>query len=118
MKCSALSLYFNPNNLSAQRLTAYLFLDDARWAEAIPLLERLRKRVGYNDSILNANLARAYSGVNRHEDAVLFNAAAAYRVDPANPMVTLVYAQILLKIRRATQGCGRIVRESRRVDAG
>ena len=89
-------LYFNPNNLSAQRLTAYLFLDDARWAEAIPLLERLRQRVGYNDSILNANLARAYSGVNRHEDAA-FNAAAAYRVDPANPMVTLVYAQVLLK---------------------
>ncbi len=92
-------LYLNPNNLSAQRLTAYLFLDQKRWAESIPLLERLRKRIGYNDSILSANLARAYSGVGRHDDAI-FNAKAGYRVDPANPMVTLIYAQTLQKAGR------------------
>jgi cellulose synthase operon protein C len=87
---------FNPNNLSAQRLMAYLMLDEARWADAIPLLEKLRGRVGYNDSILNANIARAYSGAGRHDDAI-FNAETAYRIDPANPMVTLVYAQVLMK---------------------
>jgi cellulose synthase operon protein C len=87
---------FNPNNLSAQRLVAYLLLDQSRWSEAIPLLEKLRTRTGYNDSILNANIARAYSGANRHDDAI-FNSEMAYRIDPANPMVTLVYAQVLLK---------------------
>ncbi len=86
----------NPNNLSAQRLMAYLMLDESRWADAIPLLEKLRARIGYNDSILNANIARAYSGAGNHDDAI-FNAETAYRIDPANPMVTLVYAQILLK---------------------
>jgi cellulose synthase operon protein C len=89
-------LYFNPNNLPAQRLTAYLFLDESRWAEALPLLERLRKRIGFNDSILSANLARAYSGVGRHDEAI-YNAKAAYYIDPSNPMVTLVYAQVLQK---------------------
>jgi cellulose synthase operon protein C len=88
--------HFNPNNASAQRLFAYLMLDEARWADAIPLLEKLRGRVGFNDSILNANIARAYSGAGRHDDAV-FNAEMAYKIDPANAMVTLVYAQALLK---------------------
>jgi cellulose synthase operon protein C len=86
----------NPNSLSAQRLIAYLMLDDGRWTDALPLLEKLRSRVGYNDSILNANIARAYSGAGRHDDAI-FNADMAYQIDPANSMVTLVYAQVLLK---------------------
>ncbi|MFC4292263.1 tetratricopeptide repeat protein [Sphingorhabdus arenilitoris] len=89
-------VYFNPNNLSAQRLTAYLFIDEARWAEALPMLLKLRSRVGYNDSILNANLARTYSALNRHDEAI-FNAQAAYKIDPANPLVTLIYGQVLLK---------------------
>ena len=63
------------------------------------MLERLRKRVGYNDSILNANIARAYSGVGRDDDAV-FNAKVAYEIDPANAMVTMVYAQAVLKSRK------------------
>lgn len=92
-------IYYNPNNLTAQRLTAYLLLDQSRWAEALPLLERLRGRVGYNDSILCANLARAYSGLGRHDEAI-FHARAGYRVDPASPMVTLVYAQTLQKAKR------------------
>jgi tetratricopeptide (TPR) repeat protein len=87
---------FNPSNLSAQRLVAYVLLDEGRWNEAIPLLEKLRARVGYNDSILNANIARAYSGAAQHDDAI-FNAETAYRIDPANAMVTMVYAQVLLK---------------------
>jgi cellulose synthase operon protein C len=56
----------------------------------------LRNRIGYNDSILLANLARAYSGMKRHDDAIE-TAAIAYRIDPANPMVTHVYGQVLLK---------------------
>ncbi len=89
-------LTFNPSNLMAQRLLAYLMLDNKEWAGAIPLLERLRTRIGYNDSILLANLARAYSGTKRHDDAIMA-ASTAYRIDPANPMVTHVYGQVLLK---------------------
>ena len=89
-------LTFNPSSLMAQRLMAYLMLDNREWASAIPLLERLRTRIGYNDSILLANLARAYSGLGRHQLAVE-NAAIAYRIDPANPVVTHVYGQVLLK---------------------
>lgn len=89
-------IQLNSGNLAAQRLLAYVYLDDANWTAAIPLLERLRKRLGYNDSVLNANIARAYSGAGRDDDAV-FNAKVAYEIDPANPMVTLVYAQVALK---------------------
>ncbi len=89
-------LTFNPSSLMAQRLLAYLMLDNREYAGAIPLLERLRTRIGYNDSILLANLARAYSGARRHDDAIAA-AGTAYRIDPANPMVTHVYGQVLLK---------------------
>ncbi len=92
----AVFIGYNPRNLSAQRLTAYQYLDDGKWSDALLLLEKLRKRTGYNDSILNANIARAYSGSGQNEKAV-FNAKIAYLIDPANPMITLVYAQCLLK---------------------
>jgi cellulose synthase operon protein C len=89
-------LTFNPSSLMAQRLMAYLMLDNKEWGNAIPYLERLRNRIGYNDSILLANLARAYSGMKQHDKAIEA-AAIAYRIDPANPMVTHVYGQVLLK---------------------
>ena len=52
--------------------------------------------MGYNDAILNANIARAYSGAERKADA-LREARLAYRVHPANAMVTHVYGRMLLK---------------------
>jgi cellulose synthase operon protein C len=89
-------MQLNPGNLAGQRLTAYLHIDDGQWAAALPLLVRLRGRLGYNDSALNANIVRTYSGLGRHDEAV-FNAKVAYEIDPANPMVTLAYAQAALK---------------------
>jgi len=56
----------------------------------------VRARVGYNDSILLANLARAYSGSGKH-DAAVRDAAIAYRIAPANMMVTRTYANVLRK---------------------
>jgi cellulose synthase operon protein C len=88
--------YFNPQNLSAQLLLAYALLDQKRWDEAIDPLEKIRYRIGYNDSILTANIARAYSGAGQHAQAVS-NATIAYKLDPTNPMATLIYAQVLLK---------------------
>jgi cellulose synthase operon protein C len=88
-------LVFNPSSIAALRLYAYDHLDNKRWKDAIPALLAVRDRIGYNDAILNANLARAYSGAGKHEDA-LREGALAYRIAPANPMVTFVFGQTLV----------------------
>ncbi len=87
-------LAYNPTNLTALRLAGYRSLDAGLWTNAINLLERVRARVGYNDSLLLANLARAYAGAGRLEKATEY-AAIAYRIAPANAMVTRIYANIL-----------------------
>ena len=89
-------LAYNPQSLTALRLAGYRNLDARQWATAVRLLERVRSRTGYNDSILLANLARAYSGGGKHKAAVR-EAAIAYRIAPANLMVTKVYADVLRK---------------------
>jgi tetratricopeptide (TPR) repeat protein len=88
-------LAFNPSSLAAIRLGAYDHLDNKRWKNAIPGLLAMRDRIGFNDAILNANLARAYSGTGNHKSA-LREAALAYRIAPANPMVTFVLGEVLL----------------------
>ena len=89
-------LAYNPQNLTARRLAGYRNLDAREFGTAIVLLERLRSRLGFNDSILLANLARAYSGAGKHGEAVR-DAAIAYRISPANLMATEVYAEALQK---------------------
>ncbi len=86
----------NPTSLPGLRLLAYYHLDDGNWRDAIAPLEYLLWKTGYNDSILLANLARAWSGVGNHQKAASY-AAIAYRVDPANPMATHVYGQVILR---------------------
>ncbi len=87
-------LAFNPSSVPALRLVAYDHLDNKRWKDAIPGLLAVRSRVGFNDAILNANLARAYSGISDH-DAAMREAELAYRISPANPMATFTYGQVL-----------------------
>lgn len=89
-------LRFNPDSLTGQRLWAFDLLDRQQWPEAIAWLQRARVRLGYNDAILNVNIARAYAGAGRLDEA-LREAALAYQVHPANVMVTHVYGQMLLK---------------------
>ena len=89
-------LAFNPTSLAALRIAGYRVLDAGDWKQATTILERVRARIGYNDYILLANLARAYSGAGRHDIAVA-EAAMAYRIAPANIMVTHVYGQVLLQ---------------------
>lgn len=87
-------LAYNPANLTALRLAGYRNLDARQWGNAILLLERVRAKVGHNDSVLLANLARAYAGAGNLGKATEY-AAIAYRVAPANAMVTRVYADVL-----------------------
>ncbi len=87
-------LAYNPTNLTALRLAGYRNLDARLWGNAIILLERVKAKVGHNDSVLLANLARAYAGAGKLDKATEY-AAIAYRVAPANAMVTKVYADVL-----------------------
>lgn len=104
-------LAYNPNNLAALRLAGYRSLDAKRWTNAINLLERVRARLGYNDSILLANLARSYSGAGKHEAANSY-AALAYRVAPANSMVTHVYGQVLLKWKKRPKAAAELLQKA------
>ena len=88
-------LALNPADVGAMRLMAYDYLDRRQWNAALPLLRHVRLRIGPNDSILLANLARAYSGIGDHA-AAKREAVLAYNIDPASPMVTKVYGQVML----------------------
>jgi tetratricopeptide (TPR) repeat protein len=89
-------LAYNPGSPTALRLAGYRALDARRWRDAILFLERVRAKLGNNDSILLANLARARAGAGQY-DAALRDAALAYRVAPMNVMVVRVYADVLKK---------------------
>lgn len=85
----------NPVSLTGLRLMGYYHLDDGNWQQAIAPLEYVLWRTGYNDSVLLTNLSRAWAGAGALDRAANY-AAIAYRIDPANPMVTKNYGQVLL----------------------
>jgi tetratricopeptide (TPR) repeat protein len=107
-------LAFNPSSVSALRLVAYDHLDNKRWKDAIPGLLAVRSRVGYNDAILNANLARAYSGMGDH-DAAIREAQLAYRISPANPMATFTYGQVLHKAGKEPKFATALLRKANKL---
>ncbi|MFM2410321.1 MAG: hypothetical protein RL481_1149, partial [Pseudomonadota bacterium] len=107
-------LGYNPDSFVGQRLWAYDLLDRGQWAEAIAWLERARVRLGYNDAVLNANIARAYSGAGKNAEA-LREARLAYRVHPANAMVSYVYGQMLLKSGQNTKAAYDVLRKANKL---
>jgi cellulose synthase operon protein C len=92
-------LGFNPTSLVALQLRAYDLIDRKAWAEALPILYRIRARAGFNDPVLGANIARTLSALGRHDDAIR-EAKLAYRIDPANVMTTQVYGKVLFDAKR------------------
>lgn len=88
-------LAYNPSSLLGQRLAAFDLIDREAWAQALPLLYRLRARTGFNDSVLNANIARTLTALGEHDEAVR-EARLAYRIDPANVMTSHAYGRALL----------------------
>jgi cellulose synthase operon protein C len=107
-------LNFNPDSLAGQRLWAFDLLDRGQWAEAINWLQRARIRLGYNDAILNANIARAYAGAKKWDDAAR-EAMLAYRVHPANVMTTQVYGKILLTSGKDKKGAYNLLRKANKL---
>jgi cellulose synthase operon protein C len=108
-------LNYNPDSLVGQRLWAFDLLDRQVWPEAIAWLLRARVRLGYNDPVLNANIARAYAGAGKMEDAVR-EAKLAYRIHPANIMVTHVYGQMLLKSGNQPKAAYDVLRKANKLD--
>ena len=104
-------LAYNPTNLTALRLAGYRNLDAGQWANAISLLEHVKAKLGYNDSILLANLARSYSGAGKHDTAIR-NASIAYKIAPANSMVTHVYGQVLLKSGKRPKAAAELLQKA------
>ena len=111
METLAAYLAFNPDNLTALRLAGYRSLDSRQWMAAIAMLERVRSRLGYNDSILLANLARAYSGAGKHDDAIYY-AEIAYRIAPANPLVTVSYGRVLSKAGKRPKAAAELLQKA------
>jgi tetratricopeptide (TPR) repeat protein len=95
-----LSLYLgqNPQDLSANRLAATAYLGAEQWSHAVDVLEGLRARVGNGDGLLLANLAWAWLGAGDADRALVY-AKAAYRLRPADPMVTDVYGWTMLQVK-------------------
>ncbi len=108
-------LSYNPDSLVGQRLWAFDLMDRGQWNEAIIWLNRARVRLGPNDAILNANIARAYAGAGQI-DAALREARLAYRVHPANIMVTHVYGQMLLKSGTQPRAAHDVLRKATKLD--
>lgn len=90
----ALFLSQNPSNAAAQRLTARWQIAAGQFGPAIATLEDLRLRLGDGDASLLAELALAYSGAGRHDDAQRF-AEAGYALAPMNPAVVDAYGWAL-----------------------
>ncbi len=86
----------NPANIEAQRLAAAFSMQAHDWRNALRLLQAIRARVGDNDAMLMADLARASleSGDIRQGRAF---AANAYRLMPGNPMTADIYGWALLR---------------------
>lgn len=105
-------LQYNPTNLTALRLAGYRHLDTGNWADAIRRLERVRKRLGNNDAILLANLARAYAGAGHMERAIGY-ARTAYDIAPANAMVTKIYGQLELKRGKRPKAAVELLQKAR-----
>jgi tetratricopeptide (TPR) repeat protein len=102
---------YNPADVVAVRMLAFDRMDREQWAEALPLLLRVRARTGLNDSALNANIARTLSQLGRHDEAVQM-ARIAYRIDPASLMTTRAYGSALLKAKRDPRNARALLRKA------
>jgi cellulose synthase operon protein C len=102
---------YNPNDIVGQRMLAFHLMDQQDWAKALPLMLQVRARLGYNDSALNANIARTLSELGRHDEAIRM-ARLAYRIDPASLMATRAYGNALVKARKQPSTARALLRKA------
>ncbi len=102
---------YNPVDAVALRLLAFDLMDRKAWAAALPILLKVRTLTGFNDSAINANIARALSELRRHDDAIKM-ARLAYRADPGSVMATRAYGNALLKAKRQPKTARAVLRKA------
>ncbi|WP_420143731.1 tetratricopeptide repeat protein [Sphingobium sp.] len=86
----------NPDDVEAQRVAATLAMQAQDWRGAMQMLAAVRARIGDNDAVLMADLARV-ALENGDRTTARAYAAHAYRLMPANPVMADMFGWILLR---------------------
>lgn len=86
----------NPMNVEGQRLVASFLLSEGEYQRALAILSGLRERLGTEDTLLMADIARAYMGTGKPDLALSF-AAHAYRLMPASAVTSDIFGWTLHK---------------------
>ncbi|MGE4431973.1 MAG: tetratricopeptide repeat protein [Sphingobium sp.] len=86
----------NPMDVEGQRLTASFLLAAGEHGRALGLLSALRQRLGNEDALLMADMARAYVGLGQPDRALPY-AAHAYRLLPMSAVASDVFGWTLLR---------------------
>lgn len=101
-KVVRLFLAQNPDDVEAQRLAAAMAMQAQDWRGALRLLRGVQARIGSNDALLMADLARAALEAGDTAGAGAY-AAHAYRLMPASPVTADIHGWTLLASGRGGQ---------------
>jgi tetratricopeptide (TPR) repeat protein len=83
-----------PSSIAADRLAGHLAMDIEHWDQAAAHFERVRRRIGNRDAVILRDLARAYAAEGERDRALPL-IAMAYRLQPLNGEIMLLYADLL-----------------------
>lgn len=83
-----------PRSIAADRLAGSLAMDAAQWDRAIGHFERVRRSIGDRDAAVLRDLARAWAAKGDRGRALPL-IARAYRLQPLNARIMLLYADLL-----------------------
>ena len=86
----------NPMNVDGQRLAASLLLADGEYDRALAVLSALQMRLGNEDALLMADIARAYVGMGKARRALPY-AAHAWRLMPGSAVASDIFGWAVLK---------------------
>lgn len=89
----------NPDSVQAMALAASLFMEEGKWAQAIRLYERVRRRSGDGDAVLLNNLAWAYMEQGEFDRAIPL-AEKAWNLDKGNPAMADTLGWLLFQSGR------------------
>jgi len=107
----------NPQDIDALRLAATLMLAAKDYDRALTLLESLRARLGNEDALLMADLARAHIGTGDAAAALPF-AVHAYRLMPASAVGSDIFGWALFKAGRDRKTALALLRKAAQLAPG
>lgn len=86
----------NPMNVEGQRLAASFLLAAGEFDRTLAILRNLSARLGNQDALLMADMARAHLGLAENDEALPF-AAHAYGLMPASAVTSDIFGWTLFK---------------------